>query len=110
MINNVTLGGKIVSDLILRKSKSGMSVIDFRLMYKNKKAKNPLFIDVEAWGLEADRLSETAVKGVSVIVHGELRRDVWEKDGEERSKIKITAEKVIINADLRQIGESPVSF
>ena len=96
MINQVSLGGKIVSDIELRKSKTGLSVLDFRLMYKNSKAKSPLFIDIEIWGNEAENLSAKGKRGDFCICHGELRRDVWEKEGQERSKIKITANKVFI--------------
>lgn len=100
MINNVTLGGKIVSEVTVRKSSTGISVIDLRLMYKNKKARNPVFIDIEAWGSEADSVSATAKKGGYIIVHGELRCDVWEKEGVKRSKLKITASKIIVSPDI----------
>lgn len=96
MINTVSLGGKIVSNIELRKSKTGISVIDFRLMYRSAKTKHPLFIDIEAWGNEAEKIAGKGVRGDFIVCHGELRRDVWEKEGEERSKIKITANRVMI--------------
>lgn len=96
MINTVSLGGKIVSDIELRKSKTGLSVIDFRLMFKSAKTKFPLFIDIEVWGNEAEKLASRAKRGDFVVCNGELRRDVWEKDGEERSKIKVTANRAML--------------
>lgn len=97
-MNNVTLKGKIVSDITLRRSKQEISVADFRVMYKNRKTRHPLYIDVEVWGKEAERLHESAQRGSHIIVYGELRRDVWEKDGEERTKIKITARQTLLVA------------
>lgn len=95
-MNNVVLKGRIVSEITLRRSKQEISVADFRIMYKNRKTRHPLYIDVEVWGREAERLNESAQRGTHVIVHGELRRDVWEKDGEERTKIKITARQILL--------------
>ncbi len=101
MHNKIILGGKIVSEIEVRQSKTGIPVCDFRLMYKNKKAKEPLFIDIEVWSEEATKLGE-AVKANQlqrkdqVLIEGELRQDTWEKDGVKRSKIKITADKVTI--------------
>ena len=110
MINSLTIEGKVVSDVSLRKSKTEISVVDFRLMHKTKKAKNPVFIDIEVWGGEAERFASYGSRGAYVIVYGEIRRDVWEKDGQERSKIKITASKVIISEKLKKTEETPESF
>ncbi len=98
MVNQVNLFGKIVSSEIeLRKSKSGTSVTEFRIIHRNKKFKNPLFIDIEVWGQESIKVHDTAKKGDKVIVYGELRSDIWtSKDGTQKSKIKITANKVVV--------------
>lgn len=96
MINQVVLGGKIVSSVELRRSKKGQSVCDFRFMHKHARAREPLFIDIEVWGNEAEKVAGNTQKGDLLVVHGELRRDVWEKDGNTRSKVKITASKVVL--------------
>lgn len=95
-MNAITLKGRIVSEVSLRESNAGDKVTDFRLMHKTRRTKNPLFIDVEVWRAEAERIYQNAARGDYVVVDGELRRDVWEKDGEERDKIKITAKHVAI--------------
>jgi single-strand DNA-binding protein len=109
-INEITLSGKIVSDVSVRESKKGYSVADFRLMHKNQKARNPVFVDIEVWQEEAKRVGESAVRGDSVVIYGDLRRDVWEKDGNQRSKLKITANKVVVQEQTDEKGESDLSF
>lgn len=99
-LNSVTMEGKVVSDIVLRQSKKGIPVIDFRLMQKQANAPNALFIDVEVWGKEAERVAENAKRGNVVVIHAELRQDVWMKEGQKRSKHKLTAEKVIINTSV----------
>lgn len=105
-INQITLSGKIVSEISLRKSNKGYSVADFRIKHRNKRAKNPVFIDIEVWQDEAEKVHKEAENGSIVIVYGDIRRDVWEKDGESRSKLKITADKVIVQKITKDDGTS----
>jgi single-strand DNA-binding protein len=105
-VNRVQLEGAIVSDISLRESKKGYSVADFRMIHSAFKAKNPVFIDVEVWGQEAELIYENAQRGsIIFIARGELRRDVWEKDGEPRSKLKITAKKIIVKRKTKVVAE-----
>lgn len=100
MINEVTIEGKIVSGVELRSTKKGIPVSDFRIVNKtNRKVKNSVFIDIEVWGNEAKKVHDLASKGSKVVINGEIRRDVWTtKDtGEHRSKLKITAKRVIVS-------------
>lgn len=97
MLNQVILDGSIVSDISLRQSKKGVSVADFRFKNKEPKAKNAVFIDIEVWGRQAEIVAEKAGRNSRLVVHGELRMDNWQtKDTvEKRSKLKITAHRVI---------------
>lgn len=96
-INQIVIDGRIVSDIELRKTaKQNISVINMRLAHNNSKQKVPVYVDVEVWGKVAENLANNAKRGSSVVVHGELRRDKWETEGEPRSKLKITATKVIV--------------
>ena len=101
-INDLKIEGKVVSEVQLRKSKTDISVVDFRLMHKNLRARNPVFVDIEVWGREAERTAEFIKRGYIILVYGELRQDVWEKNGEPRSKLKITAQKVMLLTDIKQ--------
>ncbi len=112
MLNQIIIGGKVVSDIELRKSnKLNIPVCDFRLMYRSPRAKDALFIDVEIWGEEAEKFASIAQRKDRVNINGELRQDNWEKDGVKRSKIKITAQKITIitpeNAAAFDASETP---
>ncbi len=98
-INNVTLNGKIVSDVILRQTNNKkIDVTNFRLQHNSPRLKNPVYIDVEVWGKEAENLCASAQRNSFVIVYAELRRDVWSaEDGSPRSKLKLTATKVVVD-------------
>lgn len=50
----------------------------------------PAFFEVSAWGYDAER-SMALAKGDSVIVVGELNFSTFEKDGQKRSSVKVTA-------------------
>jgi len=101
-MNTINLDGRIVTQLNLRKTKQkGISVLNFRLRHEKKQQKNVLFVDIECWGTQAEHVAANAEEGSYVVVLGELRRDVWEKTGENgsaerRSKLKIKAHQITI--------------
>ena len=95
MINNITIDGKIVSDISLRQSnKTQTPVSDFRICQqkRNKGQTISTFVDVEAWGNLAERIYNNALRGNFVVISGSLRQDIWDdKEGNRRTKLKITA-------------------
>ena len=57
--------------------------------------KKTVFIDVAAWDKSADFVMNYFKKGKEILIEGRLELDVWEsKEGEKRSKISVTAERV----------------
>lgn len=107
-INNIALDGRLLEDLELRKTANkGISVVNLRLAHRSPKHKNPVYVDIEVWGKNAEELCSVAQKGTSVVVHGELRRDKWDHNGDVRSKLKITADRVIV---VEKNQEKDVSF
>jgi single-stranded DNA-binding protein len=125
MINKVTLGARIVSEIILGKTKNKeIPVANFRVVHNSRRLPNPLFIDVEVWGGEAERIYKIAARGDYVVLDGELRRDCWETrervdnatgaivemGGQPRSKIKITASRVIISDQRKSASQANEAF
>jgi single-stranded DNA-binding protein len=108
-INQFTLSGKIVSGIELRKTNNKeIPVCNFRLMHNAPQLRNPVYVDVEVWGKEAENLAINAYKHSFVVIHGELRRDVWQaENGDPRSKLKLTASRVIID-DTRKIVDEAI--
>lgn len=54
------------------------------------KDRDPSFYDISAWGWLAER-TMGLTKGDAVIVVGGLKFDSWEKDGNKRNKVTVTA-------------------
>ncbi|EDY82193.1 single-strand binding protein [Verrucomicrobiia bacterium DG1235] len=51
------------------------------------------FVDLEAWGKQAEIISKYVNKGNPLFVEGRLKFDSWEsKEGEKRSKLKVIVE------------------
>lgn len=103
--NRVILLGNLTRDPELRYIQSGMAVTDLGLAV-NDKRKGPngdwieevTFVDVTAWGRNAEVASEYLTKGSPVLIEGRLKLDSWEKDGQKRSKLKVVCE------TLRMVG------
>lgn len=67
------------------------------------------FFDVEAWGTLGTLVSKYLKKGSKVLVSGSLRQDVWEKEGEKRSKVYIVADTVEFLNSAKEDGPAKAS-
>jgi single-strand DNA-binding protein len=99
-VNNVTLIGRLTRDAELRYTSSGKPVSKFSLAVNEKrKAGDRLedtvsFIEIVLWGQLGESLNEYLAKGKQVAVIGKLTQERWEQNGENRSKVVVTAEKI----------------
>ena len=101
--NKVILVGNVTRDPELRYLQSGRAVLDLGLAVNNRfKATDGtwqdevMFVDVTVWGKTAENCAEYLGKGRPVLVEGRLKMDQWQdkKTGENRSKLKVTAQNV----------------
>jgi len=101
-VNRVIVMGNLTRDPELRYTPSGTAVTSFGLAI-NRRAGNgaragkeeATFIDVVAWGKQAEVCSEYLGKGRLVLIEGSLRQERWEgRKGEARSALKVVAERV----------------
>jgi len=100
--NKVILMGNLTRDPELKQLPSGSAVADMRLAvsekYKNKQgeaAESVCFVDVVAWGRQAEICGQYLAKGSPILIDGRLQYDSWEnEDGQRRSKIKVQASRV----------------
>lgn len=98
--NKVFLMGNLTRDPELRATPSGTAVCQFSLavnrVYNNangERQEETTFVDVEAWGRQAETISKYVSKGKPLFVEGRLKLDTWEnKEGEKRSKMKVVLE------------------
>lgn len=101
-MNSVNLVGNLTRDVELRYLESGAAVGNTGLAinekYKDKSGKmveKTVFVDVTMWGRTAEVASEYTHKGSKIGISGKLTYDSWEdKDGNKRSKVSVTADKI----------------
>ena len=101
-INHVVLVGRLTRNAELKYTTSGGAVSKFGIAINQRRKKDDQwvdeahFFDVVVWGKTAEALNQYLVKGKQVGVEGSLRQDRWEKDGQARSKVKITASNLML--------------
>lgn len=97
--NRVILLGNLTRDPELRVTPKGTSVCQFGMavnrVYRSgdETQEETTFVDLEAWGKQAEIISKYVNKGNPLFVEGRLKFDSWEsKEGEKRSKLKVIVE------------------
>jgi len=99
--NKVILAGNLTRDPDLKYLPSGTAVAEFGLAinrsFKGKdgaKRDETAFIDIKAWGRQAEVVNQYLSKGRPVLIEGRLEQSRWEtKDGQKRSKIRVVLER-----------------
>jgi len=94
--------GRLTRDPELRYTPSGKAVCKFGLAinrnYRNQEGNNvedTLFINVSAWGRQAEHCSQFLKKGRRVAVNGELKSNNWQdREGNKRVTYEINARSV----------------
>jgi single-strand DNA-binding protein len=93
-MNSVTIVGTLTSDPEMRNG-GDTKVCSMRLAELNGRQGSPLFIDVAAFGRQAETCGEHLKKGRHVAVSGRLRFREWKtEEGGKRSQHSIAADKV----------------
>ena len=101
-MNMVVLMGNLTRDPELRRTPSGQAVADLGMAvsekYKTKdgeEAQSTCFVDIVAWGKQAEACSQHLAKGSAVVVEGKLQFDQWQTAaGEKRYKLRVRATRV----------------
>lgn len=98
MINNVVLMGRIVNDLELKATQSGLSVTNFRIAVDRKYSKGEKqtdFFDIVAWKNHAEFICKYFRKGSLIALEGELQtRSYQTKDGANRTVTEVIVKNV----------------
>jgi len=100
-VNKVFLIGNLTRDPELRYTPSGSAVCEFGIAINrvftsnNERKEETCFVDVNAWGRQAENCAKYLQKGSSVCIEGRLHLDQWEdrETGRPRSKLKVVAER-----------------
>jgi single-strand DNA-binding protein len=99
-LNHVSLIGRLTRDAEYKVLPNGQAVCNFSIAVNRRRKNGDLwedeahYFDVVLWGKQADSLNRYLVKGKQIGVDGELRQDRWQQDGQNRSKVVISATNV----------------
>jgi single-strand DNA-binding protein len=128
--NKIILMGNLTKDLEVRYTPSNIAVGNFSLAVNtvvgkdadgNKKTE-VLFVDVVAFGKQAETINQYCKKGSPLFVEGRLRLRTWEdKDGNKHSKHEVVlsgfqfiaganGKKDSIDAEIAPIDDEDVPF
>ena len=98
--NRVILMGNLTRDPEMRYVPSGTAVTNFGLAMNERytdrqtgeQRENTCFVDIEAWGRQAEIANEYLSKGRPVFIEGALKFDSWEaEDGSKRNRLSVRA-------------------
>ena len=100
-MNKVFLAGNLTRDPEVRYIPSGKAVADLRMAVTRKfrmpngdDRQETCYVDVVVWERQAETCGEYLKKGSPVLIEGSLRFEEWEKNGEKRNRLSVTAERV----------------
>ena len=100
-LNKVMIAGRLTRDPEIRVTPKGTSICQLGLAINRdwktesgEKQTEVLFVDVEAWGKQAEVVAKYFAKGREIFVEGRLRLDQWEDKNtkEKRSRMKVVLE------------------
>lgn len=99
MINNVTLIGRLCTDVELRTTATGKSVANFRIAvdrpYSKGNDKQADFITIVAWEKTADFVSRHFSKGSMIALQGSIQtRNYEDSSGNKRTATEVVAREV----------------
>lgn len=82
---------RVGSDIYFKQLKSGNNLAKFRVGASERRKEETKWhnASVTFWGKQADVLHKYVKKGQSIVLHGELVENTYEKDGEEKTGLEI---------------------
>lgn len=98
MMNYVVIMGRLTADPELRQTADGIPYCNVTVAVERDHRKDAEtkvdFIPVTSWRSTAEFISRNFVKGQMIAVHGSLRINTYEKDGEKRYITSVNADKL----------------
>jgi single-strand DNA-binding protein len=98
--NRVTLLGNLTRTPEIRYTPSGTAVASFGLAVNRRYRQGTetkeevCYVDITAFGSQAEAIGEYLTKGSPALIDGRLRWHQWEKDGSRHSRLDVVADSV----------------
>jgi single-strand DNA-binding protein len=99
-LNKVFLLGNLTRDPDVRYTPSGTAVASFglavnrRFRQGNETKEEVCYVDITAFGAQAEAIGTYLTKGAAALIDGRLRWHQWEKDGQRHSKLDVVVDSV----------------
>ena len=100
-INSVTMTGRLTADPVFTTTAGGFSFLKFTIASNSIKkdadgwADEAHFFDCEIGGKKAESLNGKLTKGEAVTIHGRLRLQRLESDGQKKSRVSISIDDIV---------------
>lgn len=111
--NKVTLGGRIVNDLELKKTQQGISVLSFSIAINRRGSSTESdYINVVAWRQTAEFISSYFRRGSSICVNGSIQTRSWTdtKSGTKKYATEVIADEAFfVDSKAETEKSSPTS-
>lgn len=116
--NKLIFGGNLTGDPVIKPMGNGkLALFSLGSNRRRKDAEGNVkeevcFIEVEAWGKQADICAQYLHKGESVLIEGRLRQSMWDdkNGGGKRSKHTLLCEEIVLlNPPKKSESTTPVS-
>ena len=110
-LNSVTLSGNLGQDAEVRYTNNGLAITSCSLaVSKSRKQSDGSYKDMTSWvdcvmyGKRGEAMYGNGMlqKGVRLAIVGRLHQNVWEKDGQRRSKLEVIVDNVVTMTAQRQ--------
>ena len=101
--NKVILAGNLTRDPELRYTPKGLAIAKLGLAVNRRwtneageQKEDVLFVDVDAFGKQAETIGQYLRKGRPILIEGRLRLDTWDdkQSGQKKSKLGVVLEKI----------------
>ena len=113
-VNVVVLVGRLTRDCNLRYTGNGSAFVSFTIAVNRSKRSadgkwddEASFIDCVYFGNNSQSISQYLQKGRQVAVQGELRQNRWESDGQQRSRVEIFVNSLVLLSQPQGGGSAP---
>ena len=111
--NKVILLGNLTRDPEVRFTREGAPVASFTLAINSNRARQEgdskddvSYIDLVAFGKQADLVKNYLEKGSPLLVEGRLQQRRWEQEGQKRSKVEVVVQSITFMGGSKKSNQS----
>ncbi len=111
--NKVILLGNLTRDPEVRFTREGAPVASFTLAINSNRSRQEAdskddvsYIDLVAFGKQADLVKNYLEKGAPLLVEGRLQQRRWEQEGQKRSKVEVVVQSITFMGGSRKSPQS----